>query len=116
MLQTGSTGFGGFQDLWGGLADFSRGHETSRTTYEPRNRVIDTLRRFPIEEFALDTLENFLQPQAVDRSPKISKRSNFVQNPAFAWFVPDRLNLRGDIGISSGIMVTKASRYSIRFV
>ena len=73
----GSTVLLRFQDVWGGFADFSRAHETSRTTYELRNGVISTIRRFPIEEFALDTLENFLQPQAVDKSPKIPKLSEF---------------------------------------
>ena len=87
-LQTGSTGFGGFQDLWGGLADFSRGHETSRTTYELRNGVISTLRRFPIEEFALDTLENFLHPQAADRSPKIPKIPEFRPKSAICLGCP----------------------------
>ena len=115
-LQTGSTGFVGFQDLWGGFADFSRGHETSRTTSELRNGVISTLRRFPIEEFALDTPEKFLQPHAADRSPKIPKILEFRPKSIIYLVCPDRLNLRGDIGISSRIMIKKLSPYSIRVV
>ena len=65
--------FVGVSGFVGGFADFSRGHEASHITYVPRNGVIETLRRFPIEDFSLNTLETYPETLPIDKNPEFCR-------------------------------------------